>query len=58
VVCHIAIKKRENAILMYCFYDEPQSPNAKAFFEYLKKLYKSDKGMLRIFIKGVEWTGG
>jgi len=47
-----------NAILMYRFYDEPQSPNAKAFFKHLKELYKSNRDVLKIFIKGVEWTGG
>jgi len=43
---------------MYRFYDEPQSPNAKALFEYLKELYRNNKDILRIFIKGMEWTGG
>jgi len=55
---YLNIAKEENAILMYRFYDEPQSPNAKALFEYLKELYKSNRDVLKIFIKGVEWTGG
>jgi hypothetical protein len=42
---------------MYRFYDEPESEGAKILLEHLKELYKSDKGVLRIFIKGVEWTG-
>jgi len=52
------VAKGVNAILMYRFYDEPQSLNAKALFEYLKELYKSNRDVLKIFIKGVEWTGG
>jgi hypothetical protein len=43
---------------MYCLYDEPQSLNAKALFEYLKELYKSNRDVLKIFVKGAEWTGG
>jgi hypothetical protein len=54
---YLSIAKEENAILMYCLYDEPQSPNAKALFEYLKELYKSNRDV-KIFIKGVEWKGG
>jgi hypothetical protein len=42
---------------MYRFYDEPQFPNAKALFEYLKELHKSNKDILRIYVKGVEWAG-
>jgi len=42
---------------MYRFYDEPQSPNAEALFVHLKELYKSNRDVLKIFIKGVEWTG-
>jgi len=52
------VVKGVNAILMYRFYDEPQSPSAKALFEHLKELYKNNKSVLRIFVKGVEWTGG
>jgi hypothetical protein len=32
--------------------------DAKAFFKHLKELYKSNRDVLKIFIKGVEWTGG
>ena len=38
---YLSIAKEENAILMYCLYDEPQSPNAKALFEILKSFIKA-----------------
>jgi hypothetical protein len=54
---YLGIAKNKNATLMYRFYNELQSPNAKALFEYLKELYKSNKDILRIYVKGVEWAG-
>jgi hypothetical protein len=54
---YLGIAKNKNAILMYRFYNEPESEGAKVLLEHIKELYKSNKGVLRIFIKGVEWTG-
>jgi len=51
---YLDIAKKRNAILMYRFYDEPQSPGAKALFEYLKELQKSNEAVLRIFVGGIE----
>lgn len=57
---YLEISKKRNAILMYRFYDEPSSANAKALLEYLKELkgIEENKSVLRIFIRGVEWVGG
>jgi hypothetical protein len=55
---YLYIAEKEGRVLMYRFYDEPQSENAIGLFNYLKELSKEHPGRLRIFIKGVEWKGG
>jgi len=54
---YLSVARNENAILMYRFCDEPQSEGAKALFQYLKDLRKSNKDVVWIFVKGVEWEG-
>lgn len=55
---YLYIAEKNGWVLMYRFYDEPQSENAIGLFNYFKELSKEHPGKLRIFIKGVEWKGG
>jgi hypothetical protein len=55
---YLYVAEKEGSVLMYRFYEEPRSMDAMGLFDYLEELSRRHPGRLRIFINGIEWTGG